>query len=114
MAVARRRDEDSSARRPPATTLEGREDQMIVAAVNLAEKQILDGTASAQVITHFLKLGSTRERLEQERLRRENILLESRANAIESAARVEELMKDAINAFRGYSGQSEEQDYYEG
>jgi len=87
---------------------------MIVAAVNLAEKQILDGTASAQVITHFLKLGSTRERLEQERLRRENILLESRANAIESAARVEELMKDAINAFRGYSGQSEEQDYYEG
>ena len=114
MAVNRRRDEDPNARRPPATTLEGREDQMIVAAVNLAEKQILDGTASAQVITHFLKLGSTRERLEQERLRRENILLESRANAIESAARVEELMKDAINAFRGYSGQSEEQDYYEG
>lgn len=69
---------------------------------------MLDGTASAQVITHFLKLGSTREKLEQERLRRENILLESRASAIESAARVEVLMTDAIAAFRGYSGQSDD------
>ena len=113
MAVVRKISEAPSARRPPATTPEGREDQLIASAVDLAEQQIFDGTASAQVLTHFLKMGSRREKLEQERLRRENILLASRANAIESAARVEELMKDAINAFRGYSGHPEENETYE-
>jgi len=113
MAVGRKHTEAPRTRRPPATTPEGREDQLIAAAVDLAERQLLDGTASAQVQTHYLKLGSTREKLEQERLRRENILLASRASAIESAARVEELMKDAINAFRGYSGQTPEQESYE-
>lgn len=114
MAVVRKISDTPSARRPPATTPEGREDQLILASVDLAERQLLDGTASAQVITHFLKMGSRREKLEQERLRRENILLESRANAIESAARVEELMKDAISAFRGYSGHPDEEEQYEG
>lgn len=113
MAVNRKKPEPLGARRPPATTPEGREDQLIVCAVDLAEQQLHDGTASAQVITHFLKLGSTTTKLEHEKLRRENILLASRANAIESAARVEELMKDAINAFRGYSGQAPEQETYE-
>lgn len=114
MAVRRTNEDPPSFRRPPATTPEGREDQLIATAVDLAERQLQDGTASAQVITHFLKLGSTREKLEQERLRRENILLESRAMALESGARIEELMKDAINAFRGYSGQSEEDGFYDG
>lgn len=114
MAVTRKNSDPPSARRPPATTLEGREEQLISSAVQLAEQQLLDGTASAQVITHFLKLGSTRERLEQERLHRENILLASRASAIESGARIEELMTKAISAFRGYSGQPEEEEYYEG
>jgi hypothetical protein len=62
----------------PATTPEGRENQLIAAAVNLAERQLRDGTAAAQVITHYLKLGSTRESLEQEKLRKENDLLEAR------------------------------------
>lgn len=74
------------------------------AAVDLAEQQIRDGTASAQVITHFLKLGSTRERLEQERLRRENILLGAKAEAMESAKRMEELYSEAILAMRSYAG----------
>lgn len=101
-------------RRPPATTPEGRENQMVSLAVDLAERQLHDGTASAQVITHYLKLGTTRERLEQEKLRRENILLEARASAAASSGRIEELMNSAIQAFRGYSGQDEGGEFYEG
>jgi hypothetical protein len=63
-----RRKADRPQRRP-AMTEEGRESQMVSLAMDLAETQIVDGTASAQVITHYLKLGSSREKLEQERLR---------------------------------------------
>lgn len=91
-------------RRPPATTPEGRENQLVSLAVDLAEKQLLEGTASAQVISHYLKLGSTRERLEQERLEQENKLLEARVDAMASAKRVEELYSQALNAMRSYAG----------
>lgn len=95
----------SGARRPPASTPEGRENQLVAAAVDLAERQLADGTASAQVITHYLKLGSSRERLEQEKIRAENALLEARRDNMASAARVEELYGAAISAMRAYSGQ---------
>lgn len=98
-------------RQPPATTPEAREQQMIVLAVDLAEVQMIEGTASAQVITHFLKQATQRERLEQEKLRRENILLEARANALASEARIEELMNDAVAAFQGYAGRQAKPDY---
>jgi hypothetical protein len=65
------------------------------------------GKASAQVITHYLKLGTTREQLEQDRLRRENLLLEAKVEAIHSSVRVEELMQDALKAMRTYSGQED-------
>lgn len=91
-------------RRPPATTPEGREQQLIALAVELTERQLRDGTASAQVITHYLRLGSTREKLEQERLMRENKLLEAKAKNMESAANMERLYEAAINAMRTYSG----------
>lgn len=78
---------------------------MIVLAVDLAERQLREGTASAQVINHYLRLGTTREKLEQEKLRLESELLLSRAEAIASAARVEEMYKSALNAMRSYSGQ---------
>jgi hypothetical protein len=91
-------------RRRPGSTPEARENQLIDAAVNLAERQLQEGTASAQVITHYLKLGSTREQLEQERLRRENTLLEAKAEDIKSAKHVEELYEVAIRAMRRYSG----------
>jgi hypothetical protein len=102
-------------RRPPATTPEARENQLIAKAVDLAERQLADGTASAQVITHYLKLGSSREKLEQERISRENELLQAKREAMASAARVEELYTGAINAMRAYVGQSpmESNDDYE-
>lgn len=89
----------------PATTPEGREQQLVSLAVDLAERQLLDGTASAQVITHYLKHGSTRETLEQERLMRENELLQAKVEALASAKRVEELYQSALNAMRTYAGQ---------
>ena len=103
-------------RRKPATTDEGRESQLITAAIDLAERQIADGTASSQVITHYLKLGSTRERLEQERLKNENRLLESKVEMMASARRVEELYEQALNAMRSYAGElpqhsRDEEDY---
>lgn len=107
MASRRKQDsnsETSQARRRPATTPEGRENQLIALAVDLTEKQLREGSASSQVITHYLKLGSSREKLEQERLRRENHLLEAKAEAIASAKRVEELYGKALNAMRNYAG----------
>lgn len=89
----------------PATTPEGQENHMVSLAVDLAEKQLLDGTASAQVISHYLKLGSSRERLEQERLRRETELLTSKTEALAAQARIEEMYMKALDAMRSYSGQ---------
>ena len=101
----RKQEETPRTRRKPATTPEGRENQMISLAVDLAEKQLREGTAAAQVISHYLKLGTSREQLEQEKLRRENALLEAKSEAIASAKRTEELFGQALNAMRRYSGQ---------
>lgn len=92
----------------PALTPESREQQVIAAAMNLAEQQILDGTASSQVITHFLKLGSMREQLEREKLENENAVLRAKAEALESSKHSEELYEKALNAMRTYSGQGDE------
>lgn len=109
MPARRRRSEPEKSRHRPATTPEGRENEVISQAIDLAEQQIADGTASSQVITHFLKLGSTREQLEQERLRHENELTKVKIEAIESQKRVEELYKEALDAMRSYAGETPEE-----
>ena len=86
----------------PATTPEARENQLISLAVDLAEQQLRDGSASSQVITHFLKLGSTREQAELEKLKRENALLKAKTDMIESTARTEELYTKALSAMKSY------------
>lgn len=88
----------------PAATTEGRESQLISLATDLAEKQLVAGTASSQVLTHFLKLASSREQLEQERLVNENLLLSAKIDAMASARRIEELYEEALNAMRQYAG----------
>lgn len=90
--------------RPPATTPQDRENQLIAAAVDLAEQQILNGTASAQVLTHYLKLGSSREKLEQQKIQNENELLATKREMLDSERRVETLISDALHAMRAYSG----------
>jgi hypothetical protein len=97
----------------PASTPEGRENQLISKAVDLAERQLEEGTASAQVISYYLKLGSSRERLEQERLSKENVLLQAKAEQLESQKRVEELYADALSAMRSYNGQETVDEYEE-
>ncbi len=97
----------------PATTEENRESQLVSLAIDLAERQLTEGTASSQVITHYLKLGSTREKLEQERLRRENDLLTSKVDMIASAKRVEDLYAAALGAMRSYAGQDVEEHHHE-
>lgn len=88
----------------PALTPEARENQLIALAVDRAEQQLRDGTASAQVICHYLKLGATTAKLEREKLINENKLLEAKTKAIESEEKREELYVNAINAMREYSG----------
>lgn len=94
----------------PASTPEARESQMISLAVDLAEQQLRDGTASAQVITHYLKLGSTKEKIEKDILKEQKKLVKAKTEALESAKRVEELYNDALRAMRTYSGYGSEED----
>lgn len=108
MARAKAPDSPSPRRiRRPALTPEARENQMISLAVDLAERQLEEGTASSQVITHFLKLGSSKERLEREKLEEENKLLRAKTESLQSQKRVEELYAEALTAMRRYSGQGE-------
>lgn len=99
----------SSRPRRPALTPEARENQMIALAVDLAEKQLQEGTASSQVITHYLKLGSTKERIEKEILEKQKELISAKTEQIQSAKRIEELYTNALNAMRNYSGQDGEE-----
>lgn len=94
--------------RPPAPTPDARENQLISLAVDLAEKQLAEGTASSQVITHYLKLGSSKERLEKEKLEKENELLRAKTESLQSAKRIEELYSNALSAMRSYSGRERE------
>jgi len=89
----------------PARTIEGREDQLIALAIQRAEEQLLNGTASAQVITHFLKLGSTKERLEKEIMEEQKKLLEAKTEAIKAEKTNEELFKEVINVMTKYNGE---------
>ena len=97
----------------PALTPEAEENQCISLAMDQAKRQLADGTAPSQIVTHFLKLGTTKAQLEREKLEHETKLLEARTEALQSAKRVEELYEEALKAMRSYSGQGDEEDYYD-
>ena len=105
--MATKNQDANQRRRPPAKTVEGRENQLITLAVDLAEKQLIDGSASSQVIFHYLKLGSTRERLEKEILEKQKELLVAKTESIHSAKKVEELYKNALDAMKHYGGKDD-------
>ena len=113
MSVPKRNSNSKKQTRPPATTPEIRENQLISLAVDLAEKQLRNGTATSQVITHYLKLATTREQLEKAKLEKETTLLGAKVEAIESAKRVEELYTKALIAMKTYSGDSTEENTYD-
>lgn len=104
------KDSTGSSRRK-ALDPEARENQLISLAVDLAEQQLRDGTASSQVITHFLKLGTTKAELEKEKLKKENKLMDAKTKQIESSEEIKVLYENAIKAMRSYSGQGEIHDW---
>lgn len=110
-ATTNSKSSESSSSRPPLTP-EAQENYMIALATNLAEQQLRDGTASAQVITHYLKLGSTKERAERELLAKQTELAEAKAENIRSTKRDSEMYERVIAAMRSYSG-SDEEEYYD-
>lgn len=96
----------------PAINPEQRENQMIALAVDLAEKQLLEGTASSQVITHYLKLGTVKEKIERDILEKQKELITAKTEALKSQKRVEELYAEALTAMRRYNGQGEQDEEY--
>lgn len=108
MAKAVTRSTSSRPKTRPALSPEARENQMIGYAIDLAEQQLLDGTASSQVITHFLKLGMSKAELEKEKLRAEIEEKRAKVKMIENAEETKTLYENAIKAMRGYAGLDEE------
>lgn len=94
----------------PAINPDIRENQLVSLAIDLAEKQLREGKASSQVIVHYLKLGSSKERLEREKLEKENALLRAKAEMIESTKKSEEFYEKALNAFKTYAGHGDDED----
>ena len=94
----------------PALSPEARENQLIALATDLVEQRLLDGTASSQETTYFLKQGSVKTRYEIEKLKEENALLKAKTESIQSQKNMEELYNKAIKAMKSYSGRSEEED----
>lgn len=103
---------EQTVRSRQALTPEARENQLISLAVDLAEEQLRQGTASSQVITHFLKLGSTKEKIEKEILEKQKELIAAKTETLQSAKRVEELYSNALNAMKKYSGGGSDDDEY--
>lgn len=111
MAKVKTESPRSTPKRRTALTPEGREGQMIALAVDLAEQQLREGTASSQVITHFLKLGSERERLERERLAEENKLLRAKTEALEAQKESKVQYEKILKALRNYNGMGDPDEY---
>ena len=111
MAKTKKTTSNPSRKMRPALTPEARENQLISLAVDLVEQRLIDGTASSQETTHFLKLGSMKNRLEMEKLEEENKLLKAKTESIQSQKRVEELYLEALNAMSNYAGQGNADEY---
>jgi hypothetical protein len=90
----------------PGSTPESREQQLVRLAVDLAEKQLSEGTASPSVINHYLKIGSTREAIERDILEKQARFLEAKASSMTKNSESEDLAKEAIEAMKHYNSSS--------
>lgn len=97
-------------RQPPALSPEAAERRCIASAYILAQKQLDEGTASPSVIAHFLKMGTARAQLEQEKLRKETELLQTKKIAIEETKNMEQLFAEAMSAMKRYQGHPEDEE----
>lgn len=110
MATREKVQQNTTRKRPPARTPEARENQMISLAMDVVEERLRNGTASSQETTHFLKLGSIKEKRELALLEQELELKKAKTEAIQSAKRVEELYSKALKAMKSYTGAEEGDD----
>lgn len=101
----------SKPKRRPALTPEARENQLISLAVDLVEQRLIDGTASSQETTHFLKLASTKARLEKEKLQREVDLMAAKTEALKAEEKKEEFYAKVLSALRTYNGLGDPDEY---
>ena len=114
MTRAKKSSSSSNNRRiRPALSPEARENQLISLAIDLVEQRLIDGTASSQETTHFLKLASTKARIEKEILEKQKELISAKTENLKSAQRIEELYAEAITAMRNYSGNGDPDEYDE-
>lgn len=93
-----------SIKRRPAMTPDAREAQMISLATDLAEQQLRDGTASSQTINFYLKLGSSKERIEKEILKKQEKLIAAKTENLESQKKSNELYAEVLSRMRIYAG----------
>lgn len=112
MAKVRAPSTTTTPKRRPALTPEARENQLIALAVDLVEQRLIDGTASSQETTHFLKLATQKSRLENQLLEAQTQMAIAKKEALQSQKRSEEMFAEAIKAFRTYSGQGEADESY--
>ena len=113
MARAKKPNSSNNRRIRPALSPEARENQLISLAIDLVEQRLIDGTASSQETTHFLKLASTKARIEKEILEKQKELISAKTENLKSAQRIEELYAEAITAMRNYSGNGDPDEYDE-
>lgn len=106
MATTRKQVKTSKNGAPPARIAENRENQLVEKAYKIAEQRLNDGTASAQEIVHFLRLGTAKAKLEKEKLEAETKLIQAKQEVVESTKRSEEKYQEAMDAFRLYNGQA--------
>ena len=95
----------------PALTPEARQNQLIALATDLVEKRLIEGTASSQETTHFLKLATQEAKLKVKILEKQEELISAKTESIKSSQRTEELYRDAIIAMRKYSGGGSDEDF---
>lgn len=108
MATVRKSSGKSGRRRPPARSLENRENQLIELAYDLVEERIRNKTATAAELCHFLKMGTAKTQLEKKKLEAETMLLESKKEAVDFSKRNDAMYEEVISAFRSYQGIEED------
>lgn len=88
------------------------EEKMIGLAMNLVEQRLRDGTATSQETTFWLRLAAQREQdaINREMMEKQMALMEAKIQSLQASDRMEQLITDAMEAFKRYSGYSDDDD----
>ena len=98
----------TESREPPSLTVEGRFDQLVNLAVDLAEERLRDKSASNQLISEIIRYGSQKEKLTREKIQMETQMLAAKADALRAQETSAQLLQDAMRAMTEYSPSRDE------